>query len=290
MEGLSETEPRIQSALERWSNSIVRIARRHPVLLVTSILVLIPFLEIALLNYGEVEALRRENPKETAFMREAAELAHESKKSFKLRQSWVPMSNIPQALVDAVVVAEDGTFWSHSGFDWFELRESIKRNFDQGRAVRGASTITQQLVKNLYLSPSKNPLRKLKEWALTWYAERILKKSRIIELYLNVIEWGDGIYGAEAASRYYFGTSVSGLTREQCARLASIIPSPRQHRADSESPYVLRRTRIILDRMDARGMGIPASDESFLEQDAPPMNVDSVRNVFDTTATKRDGL
>ena len=164
------------------------------------------------------------------------------------------MSEIPRDLVNAVIVSEDGTFWSHHGFDWFELKESVQRDIAEGRAARGASTITQQLVKNLLLSSSKNPLRKIKEWILTWWTEMKLKKSRILEIYLNVIEWGDGVYGVEAASYYHFAKPVQLLTREESARLAAIIPSPRRYTADSDVPYVLRRTELILERMTARGL------------------------------------
>jgi monofunctional biosynthetic peptidoglycan transglycosylase len=167
-------------------------------------------------------------------------------------QRWVSLRQIPQVAIDAVIVAEDGTFWSHGGFDWFEFRESLLRNIREFRFARGASTITQQLVKNLYLSSSKDPLRKAKEWILTWKMERTLSKARIVELYLNVIEWGNGVYGIEAAARYYFQKSVTELTREESARLAAIIPNPKRYRVDSQ--YVLRRTRLILSRMEARGV------------------------------------
>jgi monofunctional biosynthetic peptidoglycan transglycosylase len=187
-------------------------------------------------------------------MREYAARAKKENYPFHKKQNWIMLKSIPKDAVDAVIVSEDGTFWSHDGFDWFEFKESIERNFEEGRAARGASTITQQLVKNLYLSSSKNPLRKLKEWILTWYMEQQVSKSRILEIYLNVIEWGDGVYGIEAASQYYFDKPASDLNRDECARLAAIIPSPRKHRADVDSKYVLRRSKLILDRMEARGM------------------------------------
>jgi monofunctional biosynthetic peptidoglycan transglycosylase len=212
------------------------------------------FLQIVFLPYGEVKLLRTNNPHETAFMREHEERAREENRRFRKRHIWIPYRSIPRDAIDAVIVAEDGTFWSHDGFDWFEFRESVERNLEEGRAVRGASTITQQLVKNLFLSSSKNPLRKLKEWILTWYMEKQLKKARILEIYMNVIEWGDGVYGIEAASHYYFDKPASELSRDECIRLAAIIPSPRRHRADVNSRYVLRRSRLILNRMEARGM------------------------------------
>jgi monofunctional glycosyltransferase len=233
---------------------LIQSVKRNPIKSFLILIFSIIILQIIFLPYGEIRQLRMKNPGETAFMREHAALAATEKRPFHKKQNWISLKSIPQDAIDAVIVAEDGTFWSHSGFDWFEFKESIERNFEEGRAVRGASTITQQLVKNLYLSSSKNPLRKLKEWILTWYIEEELSKYRILEIYFNVIEWGDGVYGIEAASQYYFDKSASGLTREECTRLAAIIPSPRKHRADVDSKYVLRRSKLILERMEARGM------------------------------------
>ena len=210
-------------------------------------------LEIVLLPYADIVRLKRTAPTETAFMRMHQEQAANEGKAFKKVYRWVPFNRISRDAVNAVIVAEDGTFWSHSGFDLFELRESIERNLSEGRPARGASTITQQLAKNLYLSPSKNPLRKLKEWILTWWMEQTLSKQRILELYLNVIEWGRGIYGIEAASQTYFGKPASALTREDGARLAAVIPNPRIFRVDRETRYLQRRSRLILNRMAARG-------------------------------------
>jgi monofunctional biosynthetic peptidoglycan transglycosylase len=187
-------------------------------------------------------------------MQEHAQEALEQGKQFKKVQRWISISAIPRDAINAVIISEDGTFWTHSGFDWFEFRESIELNLKEGRAARGASTITQQLVKNLYLSPSKNPLRKIKEWVLTWYIERTLSKQRILELYLNVIEWGRGIYGIEAASQQYFAKSASSLSREESARLAAVIPNPRRYRVDKETRYLERRSQLILSRMAAQGL------------------------------------
>ncbi|RPI05913.1 MAG: monofunctional biosynthetic peptidoglycan transglycosylase [Ignavibacteriae bacterium] len=232
----------------------VQLLRRNPIKSLLLFFLGLAVLQILLLPYGSIRQLKTKNAGETAFMREHESNAKEKNRPFHKIQYWIPLRAIPKNAIDAVIVSEDGTFWSHGGFDWFEFRESIERNLEEGRAVRGASTITQQLVKNLFLSSSKNPLRKLKEWILTWYMEQQLSKSRILEIYLNVIEWGDGVYGIEAASHYYFDKTASGLTREECARLAAIIPSPRKHRADVDSKYVLRRSQLILERMGARGL------------------------------------
>jgi monofunctional glycosyltransferase len=211
-------------------------------------------LEIATLPFGAIGRLKTTNPTETAFMRQHEKEARSEGRQFKKSQHWVSLSVIPKDAINAVIISEDGTFWSHSGFDWFEFRESIERNLKEGKAARGASTITQQLVKNLYLSPSKNPLRKLKEWVLTWYIEHTLSKSRILELYLNVIEWGAGIYGIDAASQRYFGKPAALLSRQESARLAAVIPNPKRYRVDKETRYLERRSQLILDRMSAQGL------------------------------------
>jgi monofunctional glycosyltransferase len=209
--------------------------------------------QVVTLPFGSINALTRKNPTKTAFMELQESLAKREGRRLKIFQVWLPLKQIPKDVVNAVVVSEDGTFWSHHGFDWYELKESIGRDIQEGRAARGASTITQQLVKNLYLSPTKNPLRKIKEWILTWWMEQRLSKARILEIYLNVIEWGDGVYGIEAAAQYHFGKTATLLTRNDAARLAAIVPDPRDHMAGSDSQYVMRRSALILDRMEARG-------------------------------------
>lgn len=260
MDKRQEELPEVKAEVKQGSRLLItagklfRLIKSNPIKSLIICFLVIVLLQIAFLPYSDIRRLKKENPGETAFMREFAEKAQKEGKPHRKKQYWISYRSIPKDAIDAVVVAEDGTFWSHDGFDWFEFRESIEKNFEEGRAARGASTITQQLVKNLYLSPSKNPIRKLKEWILTWYVERQLSKTRILEIYLNVIEWGAGVYGIEAASRYYFDKSASELNRDECMRLAAIIPSPRKHRADVDSKYVLRRSKIILDRMEARGM------------------------------------
>ncbi len=211
-------------------------------------------IEILTLPFDDIQNLRSMNPVETEFMRLHAQRSREDRRPFHRVQQWVRLGDVSPTVINAIVVAEDGRFWSHSGFDWFEFKESLLKNITQGRAARGASTISQQLVKNLYLTPSKNPFRKVREWILTWWMERTLPKERILELYLNVIELGNGIYGVQAASHEYFGKSVSELTRDEAARLAAIIPNPRRYRPDESSRYVARRSDVILQRMSARGM------------------------------------
>lgn len=267
------------SILKRFlSGRVAGFVRKNKIKSIIAFLVIVCSFAVLPLPFGEIDDLNKANPGVTAFMREHEGVARSKGRAFYRFQKWIPYDRIPKYVTDAIVVAEDGTFWSHSGFDWFELKESLRRNFSEGRAARGASTITQQLVKNLFLSSSKNPLRKLREWILTFSMERTLTKSRILEIYLNVIEWGDGVYGIEAASQLYFNKSASDLTRDEATRLAAIIPSPKRHGANEDSQYVARRAQVILQRMKARGMIPVASvfrDSSVLNEDFLVQPVDS---------------
>ncbi len=236
----------------------------------TLLLALLSFLviELATIPWFSIRRLKTENPSETALMRQRIAEAEEKGKSLTIVQRWVSLSRVPQHVTDAIVVAEDGTFFAHSGFDWFEVQQSIERNWKEKRAARGASTITQQLAKNLFLSTSRDPVRKAKEALITLLLEQQLSKHRILELYLNIIEWGPGIFGIEAAARTYFGKSASGLTVDEGARLAAVIPSPLRHRPDSDSRYVLRRKQIVLNRMEARRMRTrELPDQEFPEEE-----------------------
>ena len=170
-------------------------------------------------------------------------------KSLRHVQTWVPYARISQHLKRAVLVAEDDAFWDHEGVDLEQIRQSIEVNMQRGRAVRGASTITQQLAKNLYLSPSRDPLRKLRELIIARRLEAALTKVRILEIYLNVIEWGDGIWGVEGASRTYFGIPASAIGPDQAALLAGAIASPRRLNPARPSRGLLRRQAIIVGRM-----------------------------------------
>jgi monofunctional biosynthetic peptidoglycan transglycosylase len=164
-------------------------------------------------------------------------------------QQWVSYGNISADLKRAVLVAEDDAFFQHEGVDFEQLQESIEADWARGRFTRGASTITQQLAKNLYLSPSRDPLRKLRELIIARRLEAALPKARIFEIYLNVIEWGDAIWGAEAASRTYFGISASALSRDQAALLAGAIINPKLYSPAHPPARLIRRQRIILSRM-----------------------------------------
>ena len=166
-------------------------------------------------------------------------------------QRWVPYSRVSHNLTRAVLVAEDAAFWQHEGLDVEQLQESFEADWASGSFTRGGSTITQQLAKNLYLSPSKNPVRKIKELVIARRLEAELTKSRILELYLNVIEWGDGVYGAEAAARAYFGGSASSLGPAESAMLAGAIINPRVLNPAHPTSRLVRRQGIILGRMGA---------------------------------------
>jgi monofunctional biosynthetic peptidoglycan transglycosylase len=228
--------------------------RKHKVSTALLLVLVLLLAELASIPWFAVARMKTENPAETALMRQRGAEAEAAGKPFRVTQKWISLSRIPKHVVDAVVVAEDGTFFTHGGVDWFEVRESLEKDIREGRAARGASTITQQLAKNLFLSTSKDPVRKVKELVITFLMEQELDKDRILEIYLNIVEWGPGVFGVEAASETYFGTHAENLTLDQAARLAAVIPSPLRHRPDSDGKYVLRRKEIVLGRMGARNM------------------------------------
>ena len=231
----------------------VQRALRRPVRTVIYLLLIVLFLEYLSLPNFQLQELEKSNPRKTALMTQREEEARSGGKQFSIQNKWLPLSRISPALVHAVIVAEDGTFYKHEGVDWYEVEESLEQNLEKGKAMRGASTISQQLAKNLFLSTSRDPLRKAKELIITLRMERMLSKQRILEIYLNVIEWGNGVFGAEAAARKYFGKSAADLTREEAALMAAVIPSPLRHQPDQPTQYILRRSSIILERMNARG-------------------------------------
>ncbi len=194
----------------------------------------------------DVTPLKKTNPTVTALMEQRA---YENHTKPRTPRTWVPYNSISPSLRNAVLIAEDSAFFQHSGYDMDEIKESVKRNLRQKRFARGASTITQQLAKNLYLSTSRNPLRKIREFLIAQELERNLSKQRIFEIYLNVIEWGDGIYGVEPAARRYFGKSASELLPEEGAILAAMIPNPRRYTPARNLKYLERRKREILERL-----------------------------------------
>ena len=197
----------------------------------------------------DIRSLKTVNPEKTSFMR-YRELQWKKRGEHRRAETgWVPYGCISPFLVKAVVVSEDAKFWRHHGFDLAEMKNAARENIASRKVRFGASTISQQLVKNLYLRPSKNILRKTAEAVLTWRLERTLGKRRILEIYLNVAEWGDGIFGAQRAARHYFGKSAAELTAEEAARLAVILPSPLHYNPKSTGGYIERRSAVILKRM-----------------------------------------
>ncbi|MEZ5290756.1 MAG: monofunctional biosynthetic peptidoglycan transglycosylase [Vicinamibacterales bacterium] len=203
------------------------------------------------LTLPDVRVLVSQNPDTTAFIELRRDEARRDGRTFTLRRRWVPYGRISTQLKRAVLVAEDSAFFQHEGVDYQQLRESIESSLEDGVALRGASTITQQLAKNLYLSPSRNPTRKLIELIITRRLEAALSKRRIFEIYLNSIEWGDGIFGCEAAARAYFGKSAADLGPAEAALMAGAIINPRVHNPARPTRRLLRRQQIILGRMGA---------------------------------------
>jgi monofunctional biosynthetic peptidoglycan transglycosylase len=201
------------------------------------------------LLWPDVSALAERNPETTAFIERQRKAAGGAEPDYR----WVPYAEISVHLKQAVLVAEDIAFFDHRGFDTAEVRTAIRQALSEGRKLRGASTISQQLAKNLWLSSSRSPWRKVKEALLTAQLERRLSKRRILELYLNVVEFGSGIYGAEAAAQRYFNKPAARLGHRQAAQLAAGLPRPDQWHPGSESSAYARRVRVILGRMeDAR--------------------------------------
>ena len=188
--------------------------------------------------------------------------AREKGKPFKIYQVWVPLGRISPTLVKAVLIAEDDKFWSHEGFDYEAMQKALEKDVKAGKYKLGGSTISQQLARNLFLTPEKSLLRKAREALITWRMERVLSKKRILELYLNVAEWGEGIYGIEAASRLYYRKPASALTPEESARLAAVLPNPRKYRPVGSQPYVVHRSDLIYDIMVRRGIVVPEYEES----------------------------
>ena len=189
------------------------------------------------------------NPSSTAFMERRLSVLRERNPGAVLRYEWVPYERISVHLKRAVVAAEDARFLDHEGFDWEAIQKAMAKNEKQGRVVAGASTISQQLAKNLFLSPERSWVRKGEEAVITWMLEHVMSKRRILELYLNVAEWGEGVFGAQAAARYHFGVSAASLGPEQAAFLAVILPSPRRYEKVRLTPYIAGRVETILARM-----------------------------------------
>jgi monofunctional biosynthetic peptidoglycan transglycosylase len=229
----------------RWRRILVRTS-----LIVLTILILGIGYSLVFPNLSR---LKKEAPKTTAFMKYRQEMSRKAGKNLAIACAWMPLDKISPYLVQAVVISEDDRFWSHKGLDIEAIKTALEKDIRNKTWRYGGSTITQQLAKNLFLSPSKNPIRKLREVILTWRLESALSKKRILELYLNVVEWGTGIFGAEAASQRYYGKPASELSPREAAHLAVVLPNPRRYNPLSGSDYIEDRVREVLEIMIKRG-------------------------------------
>ena len=185
------------------------------------------------------------NPSTSAFMDDRLQIIQETKPNAELKYKWVNYAQISNNLKRAVIASEDAKFNDHDGFDWEGIEKAYEKNLKKGKIVAGGSTISQQLAKNLFLSSRRTPWRKGEEAIITVMLEKMLTKQRILEIYLNVIEWGNGIFGAEAAARHYFKTSAAGLSTSQAAKLAAIVPNPRFYDDHRNTRYLTRRISRI---------------------------------------------
>lgn len=235
------------------------------------VLCIIIFLAVALTAayffvLPDTARLKRENPKKTSLMQYRETGGKIGNKKRAVQQAWRPLSKISPFVIKAVVIAEDDKFYSHEGFDFEAMKEAMEKNIKAKKFKAGGSTISQQLAKNLYLTPEKTIFRKLKEMAITWKIERTLSKRRILEIYLNVVEWGDGVFGIEAAAQRHFGKSAVDLTADEAARLAAVLPNPRRFNPAGSQQFVEKRAEFIYDIMVRRGIVIPEADEALEEE------------------------
>lgn len=221
---------------------------------ITLVLFILVALDIArYFVYPDISSLKNKQPIPTAFMEYRQAQWADENRDMHITQKWVSMNKISPNVIKAVLIGEDDGFWKHDGFDVKGMENAIERSI-QKKTLAGGSTISQQLSKNLYLSPSKNPVRKIKEAIITWRIEKALSKRRILEIYLNVAEWGDGIFGIEAAARHYYHKSAKNLTANEAAHLAAVLPNPIKYNPQGAQKYVQNRSRIIYKTMQRRGI------------------------------------
>jgi monofunctional biosynthetic peptidoglycan transglycosylase len=237
--------------------------------------------------YPDVSKLKKENPQKTSFIEYRQKQWQEEGRKIIVHQYWVPLSRISNYMTKAVIIAEDDKFWSHAGFDFDAIEKSFEKDLKEKKFKFGGSTISQQLAKNLFLSPSKNPLRKIKEAILTWRLEKNLSKRRILELYLNVAEWGEGIFGIEAASLHYYGKHAYDLSAEEAAHLASVLPNPRKYNPVGTSRYVNNRSHVIYEIMVKRGIVVEEYEDVIKSPDKNPEAEDSQRIIDKMTVPVR---
>jgi monofunctional biosynthetic peptidoglycan transglycosylase len=261
-----------------------RAFRLLPLAFLVALLVLAGWVWLGLPSRSEVRALATTNPTRTRLMDQRAEEAKARGRKARVVQSWVPLSRVSRHLIQAVIASEDQNFFGHEGVDWRAIEESIERDVEKRRFARGGSTITQQLAKNLYFGTRKSLLRKVRELVVTQWLEADLTKPRILALYLNLIEWGDGIYGCEAAARSWYGKPASDLSADEAAGLAAMIPNPRRVNPRVNAARHERATRRVLWLMalagylgrDAAGLGaepppepVPPEEEEAGDAEPP---------------------
>ena len=248
-----------------------RSMRQWIILGILSVVVLLIIIYFLIqLSIPDVSSLVTQNPSTTALIEQRKEEAKEAGEKIVIRQQWVSFNQIPELLKRTVRISEDANFYFHEGLDLDELEESIKKNWEKGEFSRGGSTITQQLAKNLYLSTEKSIWRKIKEIFIARELEETLSKHRIFHLYLNIIEFGKGIFGVSAASGEYFGKSVSELSPEEIIRLTAVIPRPLSVRPDQNSNWVLWRCRWITDKLLLYGYIQDTEHDSLMSVFSPP--------------------
>jgi monofunctional biosynthetic peptidoglycan transglycosylase len=243
--------------------------------------------------YPNVSSLKNKQPIPTAFMEYRESQWADENRDMHITQKWVNMNQISPNIIKAVLIGEDDGFYNHDGFDVKGMENAIERSIKK-KTLAGGSTISQQLSKNLYLSPSKNPVRKIKEAIITWRIEKTLSKRRILEIYLNVAEWGDGIFGIEAASHHYYHKSAKNLSGDEAAHLAAVLPNPIKYNPTGNQKYVINRARIILKTMKRRGViqsiykevMTPAKEENPMETDTSSESL--FDNANDSSVEKSD--
>ncbi|MQR01347.1 monofunctional biosynthetic peptidoglycan transglycosylase [Glaciimonas soli] len=209
----------------------------------------IAILALQLYFFARVWWLVDHNPGSTSMMSQQLSALRETNPNAQLQFTWVPYNRISPNLKRAIIASEDANFTEHDGVDWSAVEQAYEKNEKKGKVVRGGSTITQQLAKNLFLSGERSYIRKGQEFIITYMLEFWMDKERIYEIYLNVVEWGNGVFGAEAAARHYYGTSAANLSASQAARMAVMLPNPRFYDKNRGSAYLARRTGLILRRM-----------------------------------------
>lgn len=246
------------------------------------LIVLVAWLAWELLTFPDVAILAKERPKTTAFMEQRKKLLRAEGKSDVLEWRWVPYGSIAPSLRRAVLVAEDNSFYEHEGVDVEGMKDAFERNWKKKKIASGGSTITQQLAKNLYLSPSRNPVRKIREYFIARSLEKHLTKKRILEIYLNVVEMGERVYGAEAAARHYFGKSASSLSPREAALLAGCLPNPRVMNPGNPNKRLRARQRMIVSRMKRWGYLL---EREVLTEKKPEPQTSTAAATADTAGT-----